>query len=202
MIMKKINYAFVRAICALIAGLVLVLFPNEAGNYFVITIGALFLLPSLFGLITYYVHRNELPSFFPIDSVGGVLFGLLLMLMPGFFANFLTFVLGFFLLIGGIQQLSMLIAARHWSQVSLGYFIVPSLILLAGIYALVNPNGTRNTAFIIIGITCIVYAVFELVNWFKFARIRPKVTGNQDATQFNKNYIDIEDAQIVEDGTE
>ena len=38
--MKKINYAFVRAICALVAGVVLVMFPSEAGNYFVITIGA------------------------------------------------------------------------------------------------------------------------------------------------------------------
>ena len=200
--MKNINYAFIRAICALIAGLVLVLFPNEAGNYFVITIGALFMVPSLIGLITYYVHRKDYPTFFPVDSVGGVLFGLLLMLMPGFFANFLTFVLGFFLLIGGIQQLSTLIAARHWSQVPIGYFIVPSLILLAGIYALVNPNGTRNTAFIIIGITCIVYALFELINWFKFTRIRPKLTGTQDITQLNKDELDIEDAQIVEDGIE
>ena len=96
----------------------------------------------------------------------------------------------------------MLIAARHWSQVPLGYFIVPSLILLAGIYALVNPNGTRNTAFIIIGVTFIVYAVFELVNWYKFARIRPKIAGNPDVTQLDKNNMDIEDAQIVEDGSE
>ncbi|MBO7417576.1 MAG: DUF308 domain-containing protein [Bacteroidaceae bacterium] len=197
--MKTINYAFVRAICALIAGLVLVLFPNEAGNYFVITVGALFMLPSLFGLISYYAHRKEYPAFFPVDSVGGVLFGLLLMLMPGFFANFLTFVLGFFLFIGGIQQLSMLIAARHWSTVPVGYFIVPSLILLAGIYALVNPNGSRNTAFIIIGIACIIYALFELINWFKFTRIRPKLTETQDITQLNKDDLDIEDAQIVED---
>ena len=197
--MKKINYAFIRAICALVAGIVLVMFPSEAGNYFVITIGALFMVPSLIGLISYFAQRKEYPTFFPVDSIGGILFGLLLMLMPGFFANFLTFVLGFFLLIGGIQQLSALIAARQWSKVPLAYYIVPSLIFLAGIYAIANPNGTRNTAFVIIGITCIVYAVFELVNWFKFARVRPKITGNQDATQLNKNDMDIEDAQIVED---
>ena len=162
--MKKINYAFIRAICALVAGIVLVMFPSEAGNYFVITIGALFMVPSLIGLISYFAQRKEYPAFFPVDSIGGILFGLLLMLMPGFFANFLTFVLGFFLLIGGIQQLSTLIAARQWSKVPLVYYIVPSLIFLAGIYAITNPNGTRSTAFIIIGITCIFYAVFELVN--------------------------------------
>ncbi len=197
--MKKINYAFIRAICALVAGIVLVMFPSEAGNYFVITIGALFMVPSLIGLISYFAQRKEYPAFFPVDSIGGILFGLLLMLMPGFFANFLTFVLGFFLLIGGIQQLSTLIAARQWSKVPLVYYIVPSLIFLAGIYAITNPNGTRSTAFIIIGITCIFYAVFELVNWYKFTRLRPKLNETQDVTKFDKNDSDIEDAQIVED---
>ena len=201
--MKRINYAFIRAVCALVAGVVLVLFPAEAGNYFVITIGALFMLPSLIGLISYYAHRKDYPVFFPVDSIGGVLFGLLLMLMPGFFANFLTFVLGFFLLIGGIQQLSTLIAARQWSKVPLAFFIVPSLIFLAGIYELTNPNGTRSTAFIIIGMTCIVYGVFELVNWFRFTRLRPKTYEMQDITKMDKHDLDIEDAEIVEDdGTE
>lgn len=201
--MKKINYAFVRAICALLAGLVLVLFPNEAGNYLVITVGALFLIPSLFTLIGYYVQRKDYPAYFPIDSVGGILFGLLLMVVPGFFANFLTFVLGFFLLLGGIQQISMLIAARHWSEVPFTYFIVPSLVLLAGIYAVMNSNGARNTAFIIIGVTFIFYALFELVNWFKFTRRRPKLEELQDVKSFDKDDVDIEDAQIVEDnGTE
>ena len=190
--MKKINYAFVRAICALLAGLVLVLFPNEAGNYLVITVGALFLIPSLFTLIGYYVQRKDYPAYFPIDSVGGILFGLLLMVVPGFF-----------LLLGGIQQISMLIAARHWSEVPFSYFIVPSLVLLAGIYAVMNSNGARNTAFIIIGVTFIIYALFELVNWFKFTRRRPKLEELKDVKPFDKDDADIEDAQIVEDnGTE
>ena len=201
--MTKFNYAFIRAICALVAGVVLVLFPSEAGNYFVITIGALFMVPSLIGLISYYSYRKEYPTFFPIDSIGGLLFGFLLMLMPGFFANFLTFVLGFFLLIGGIQQLSLLIAARQWSKVPIAYYIVPTLIFLAGLYAITNPTGTRSTAFIIIGITCIIYAVFELINWWKFSRCRPVINEMQDITKRNKNDLDIEDAQIVEDdGTE
>jgi uncharacterized membrane protein HdeD (DUF308 family) len=186
-----------------VAGIVLVMFPTEAGNYFVITIGALFMVPSLIGLINYYAHRKEYPTFFPVDSIGGVLFGLLLMLMPGFFANFLTFVLGFFLLIGGIQQLSTLIVARQWSKVPIGYFIIPVLIFLAGIYAITNPNGTRSTAFIIIGITCILYGLFELINWFRFTRLRPKVNDTVDIMKRDKRDLDIEDAQIVEDdGTE
>ncbi|MCR4764718.1 MAG: DUF308 domain-containing protein [Bacteroidaceae bacterium] len=197
--MKMINYAFIRAICALVAGIMLVLYPSEAGNYFVIIVGALFMVPSLISLIGYYAHRNVYPAYFPVGSVGGVFFGLMLMVIPGFFANFLTLVLGFLMLLGSIQQLSMLIAARHWSKVPLAFFIVPSLIFLAAVYAIANPDGTRSTAFIVLGITCILYAVFELINWFKFTRIRPKPEVIQDATKFDKNDLDIEDAQIVDD---
>ena len=45
--MKGLSYSFLRAVCALVIGLVLVMFPNQAGDYFVITIGVIFLVPSL-----------------------------------------------------------------------------------------------------------------------------------------------------------
>lgn len=64
---------------------------------------------------------------------------------------------------------------------------------VGGLVALFNPTGVRSTAFIIIGITSLVYAVSELINWFKFTRLRPKapVTGS-------KSDDDIEDAKIIE----
>ena len=37
-LMKGLSYSFLRAICALVIGLVLVMFPDQAGDYFVITI--------------------------------------------------------------------------------------------------------------------------------------------------------------------
>ena len=43
--MKGLSYSFLRAVCALVIGLVLVMFPDQAGDYFVITIGVIFLVP-------------------------------------------------------------------------------------------------------------------------------------------------------------
>ena len=48
--MKGLSYSFLRAVCALVIGLVLVMFPNQAGDYFVITIGVIFLVPSLISI--------------------------------------------------------------------------------------------------------------------------------------------------------
>ena len=141
--MKGLNYSLMRIICALIIGLLLVLFPVQAGEYLVITIGVVFLVPSLISLIGYLVQKAELRRRFPVEGLGSLLFGLWLVVMPGFFADLLTFVLGFILMMGGVQQMASLMAARR-------------------------------TAFIIIGVTCLVYALSELVNWMKFTRHRPQ----------------------------
>ena len=57
--MKGISNSFLRTICALIIGLVLVMFPNEAGDYFVITIGVVFLIPALLSIIGYFAMKRE-----------------------------------------------------------------------------------------------------------------------------------------------
>lgn len=194
--MKGLSYSFLRIICALIIGLVLVMFPDQASDYFVITIGVIFLVPSLISIIGYYAQGAEVRRRFPIEGIGSLLFGLWLVIMPGFFADLLTFVLGFILVMGGVQQIASLVAARKWILVPGGFYVVPVLILIAGLVALFNPTGVRSTAFIIIGITSLVYAVSELINWFKFTRLRPKtpVAGNKLSGADDS----IEDAEIIE----
>ena len=171
--MKRMNYSLMRIICALIIGLLLILFPAQAGEYLVITIGVVFLVPSLISLIGYLVQKSENRLRFPIEAVGSLLFGLWLVVMPDFFADLLTFVLGFILMMGGVQQMASLMAARRWMKVPGGFYVVPLLILIAGVVTLFNPTGVRSTAFIIIGVTCLVYALSELVNWIKFSSRRP-----------------------------
>lgn len=194
--MKGLSYSFLRIICALVIGLVLVMFPDQASDYFVITIGVIFLVPSLISIIGYYAQGSEVRRRFPIEGIGSLLFGLWLVIMPGFFADLLTFVLGFILVMGGVQQIASLVAARKWVLVPGGFYVVPVLILIAGLIALFNPTGVRSTAFIIIGVTSLVYAVSELINWFKFTRLRPKtpVAGNKPSGADDS----IEDAEIIE----
>ena len=103
----------------------------------------------------------------------------------------LMFLLGFILIMGGVQQIASLSMARRWMPVPGAFYLVPSLILIAGIIALFNPTGARNTAFIIIGVSSLVYSLTELINWFKFTRRRPKTPVVHDDD-------DIEDAKIIE----
>lgn len=194
--MKELSFSFLRIICALIIGLVLVMFPDRAGEYFIITIGVVFLIPSLISIIGYLVQNAEVKKRFPIEGVGSLLFGLLLIIMAGFFSKFLTIVLGFILVMGGVQQISSLAAARRWMPVPGAFYIVPVLILIAGLIALFNPTGAQKTAFIIIGVTSLVYAASELINWFKFTRRRPQVPVAPG--KFSEADDAVEDAEIIE----
>lgn len=192
--MKTMNFSLIRILFAIVVGLVLVLWPDAAASYIVITVGVAFLIPGIISLFSYFGRKsstNGKSPRFPIEGVGSLLFGLWLIVMPDFFADVLMFLLGFILMMGGVQQIASLSMARRWMPVPGIYYLVPSLILIAGIIALFNPTGARNTAFIIIGISSLVYSVSELINWFKFVRRRPKspVSHSDD---------DIEDAKIIE----
>ena len=73
--MKTMNYSLVRIVCALIIGLVLVLWPDVAVQYLVITLGVLFLIPGLISLISYFGSKPEegVSRRFPIEGTGSLL---------------------------------------------------------------------------------------------------------------------------------
>lgn len=189
--MKSMNYSFLRAVSALVVGLVLVFFPDKAAEYLVITVGVLFLIPSLISIIGYFAQGAGMRGRFPVEGVGSMLLALWLIIAPDFFADLLTYILGFILLMGGVQQLSSLMAARRWTVVPMGFYVVPILILAAGLVSLFNPIGARSTVFMVIGFTSWMYAASELVNWFKFSRRRSQAPSSRQTKE-------IEDAQIID----
>ena len=194
--MKGLNGSILRAAAAVIIGLVLVLFPEQASEYLVITIGIIFMVPSLIGIIGYFASDKDVRPRFPIEGIGSLLFGLWLVVMPGFFADLLTVVFGLFLLAGAICQIASLCITRRYMPVSVAFFIVPVLILIAGLLALFNPTGTRATALIVIGIGSLVYALSELVNYFRFIRRRKSIIEKMKA---KASETDIEEAEVVDE---
>ncbi|RHJ95277.1 HdeD family acid-resistance protein [Parabacteroides bouchesdurhonensis] len=171
--MKKINNALLRSAFAMILGFVLVLWPEAAVTYLVITIGIFFIIPGIISLLAYFTRdtkEGELAPMFPLEGAGSILFGAWLVIMPAFFVNILMYILGALLVIAGVQQLVSLIAARKWTFIPWGFYIMPVLILLTGIMILAYPFGAAANTFVIFGIASIFYGAFELINWYKFRR--------------------------------
>ena len=104
----------------------------------------------------------------PIAGLGSLLFGLWLMIMPAFFVGILMYVLGAVLVLAGISQIVNLSAARSWTVVPGGFFVVPVLVLIAGVVVLFNPFTAATVPFIILGVSSIVYGLSDLVNIIRF----------------------------------
>ena len=164
------NHSIVRCICAIIVGVLLVAWPETAIVYLVIAIGALFFLPGIYAVLTYMLKGRQMGMPFPLVSVGSGLFGLWLMINPSFFVGILMYVLGAVLAFAGISQLVNLFLARKWTGVPMGYYVMPVLILLAGLLVLANPFAAASVPFLILGVSSIVYGVSELVNQLRFRK--------------------------------
>ena len=134
----------------------------------------MFFLPSLISLISYFKKRDEQKGYFPIVSLGSLLFGLWLMISPAFFVGILMYLLGAVLVFAGISQIVGLLDARSYANVSTGFMVMPVLILLSGLLVLVNPFAAASVPFIILGVSSTVYGVTELINFYKFRRKSPK----------------------------
>jgi len=172
--MKMMNFGMMRCISAVAIGVLLMVWPEAAIIYLVIAIGAMFFLPSLFSLVGYFMKGRQMGMYFPIISLGSLLFGLWLMVSPAFFVGILMYVLGVVLVFAGISQIANLLNARSYAVVPLGYYVMPVLILLAGIVVLANPFAVASVPFIILGVSSAVYGITELINIYKFRKKEDK----------------------------
>lgn len=168
------NYSIIRCICALVIGVLLVTWPEAAIIYLVITIGVLFLVPGLISVFGYLTAGKQSSRSFPVAGLGSLLFGLWLMIMPAFFVGILMYVLGAILVLAGISQIVNLSAARSRTVVPGGFFVIPVLVLIAGIVVLFNPFTVATVPFIILGVSSIVYGLSDLISIARFREKKEK----------------------------
>lgn len=181
-----------RIALATALGLSLVLWPQASVIYAVILIGLLFFLPGLLAVVALLRRgsgRSPLSLLYAVGGVGSLLMGLWLMIVPGFFAKAFFLVLGFVLVLGGLQQITVLVAARRWAAVSGWYYLLPTVLMGVGLYLLFSPQ----TLILVLGWAALVYAASELFYWIRFMRRCPKADAAQGLPPHS-----VEDAEVVE----
>ncbi|GHT28163.1 hypothetical protein AGMMS49574_01920 [Bacteroidia bacterium] len=144
------------------------MWPGEFMNYLAIAIGVFFILSGVYSCILYFRNKETRSFVIPVVAVGSALLGAWLILSPLFFVRFFMYFWGALLVLAGVQQIVSLALARKWSVVSYGYYVLPTLILLAGILVLVHPIGVAANTLVIIGVVGLLYGLNELVSWYKF----------------------------------
>jgi uncharacterized membrane protein HdeD (DUF308 family) len=89
------------------------------------------------------------------------------------------YVLGVVLLMAGIHQLVTLTQARQWAVVPWGLYVMPVLVLLAGLVVLANPFEAATVPFVLLGVSSVVYGLTDLWRLWKYRQ--PKADNIEDA---------------------
>lgn len=188
--MKAIRSSIFRALCAVAVGALLVKYRQEMVQWMTITIGILFLLSGIVAVSVAYISRQNVrkqlqsaaetasndPSSATANNaikmqkgwkwsisagVGSMILGAVLALMPGTFVNFLIYILSAFLILGAIQQFVSLATASRLGSISILFWIMPSLLFIAGIVALAYPEAIASAPLFFIGWCMIIYGIVE-----------------------------------------
>ena len=181
--MKSLNYSFMSSLCALIIGLLIVVYPGAAVTYLVVAIGVLFLLPGVIGAFSYFKDLSDkngarsVGAASLVVSLGSLFFGLWLVVMPQFFIGILMYVLGVLLVLCGLVQLSRFVSVRSFVHVPAYMYAISVVVLLAGILVLANPFEVAEIPFVILGVSFMVYALTDLFRLIRYkAKERAEVT--------------------------
>jgi uncharacterized membrane protein HdeD (DUF308 family) len=214
--MRILQSSVFRAICAIIIGAMLIKFPDNTVMGITVAIGVLFLISGLISCVTYFWAKRNVSDYkiydaegnlvagekptFPIVGIGSAILGLILSLSPTAFVSALMYIIGAILILGAINQYMSLIGGRRYGRVSLWYWIMPTLILLTGLYVMLKPMAPLNTAMLILGWCTLVYGVVELINALKFYRDKKSWIKAQEAPQQLDTFEEIKEEAVEEVG--
>lgn len=216
--MKVIHSSIFRAVCAIIVGVLLIQYREQTVTWITIAIGVLFFLSGVISLASYWAAKRNaekmqgqilsdsngkpimgMLSKFPLVSVGSLILGLLLALMPQVFIAWLMFILAFILILGALTQFVNLASAAKMGRVGILFWLFPSALLLLGLLAIIKPSAIASAPLFIIGWGMLIYGVVELLNAFKVSNNKRIWLKNQQQKQDSKEiYVDVEEVKNEE----
>lgn len=216
--MKVIHSSIFRAVCAIIVGVLLIQYREQTVTWITIAIGVLFFLSGVISLASYWAAKRNAEKMqgqilsdsngkpimgmmpkFPLVSVGSLILGLLLALMPQVFIAWLMFILAFILILGALTQFVNLASATKMGRVGILFWLFPSVLLLLGLLAIIKPSAIASAPLFIIGWGMLIYGVVELLNTFKVSNNKRIWLNNQQQKQDSKEiYVDVEEVKNEE----
>ncbi len=168
--MRPSYYPILRIVLTLIAGVAMILFPGEILSYIAILLGFLLIIPGAIQLIRYGVvrfkrnrrDRRYHPMKFPFIALLAVIAGVAIVVLShelvGIFSILLASALIF---VGGYEILALI---RTKNKLKVAVYLLPTLLILLGIFILVNPLHLIPSMIVIMfGVGAIIYSINEVV---------------------------------------
>ena len=160
-----------RAIVAIIIGIVMVVSKTNALELVVRIIAALLVASGLVSLIYGYMKRADgAMSLMGFNAGVDILLGVLIFLFPGVVANLIIYIVGFLLLGFGIFQIMSLLSANRVLRLGLVSFILPFVVTASGAFLIARPAFLGEAIGICAGVALILYGVSELLSSWRMRK--------------------------------
>lgn len=185
-----------RAITAIAIGVVMVVSKADALKLVVQIIAAFLLASGLVSLIVGYRNKaNGTMGLMGFNAAVDIILGFVLFLFPGFVAGLLTYFIGFVLIGFALFQLVTLASANRVLKVGGLAFLMPVLVLLAGIFLLAKPAFVGEAIGVIAGAALIVYGASELLSSWKMKKAIDEYEIHQ--APVSETAEDVQDTEAV-----
>ena len=182
--MKKVSINLLTNVILLLAGIILIIFhgiPNVL-EWGARVIGALFMLPAMAYLVMVAVRhadaRTSADYMGVLPAVGGLCFGLIMMVKAHLFDGILQQLLGVLLVVLGLFHIIYLLLSRGSLNIKGWYFLAPVVVALCGILCLAVPALRDNvsTVVLITGICLLLFNFTSLQEYLAERRVRRALT--------------------------
>lgn len=192
------KYSIIIIIVCAVLGALLIAFPDRMLEYTSLFIGGAFIACGVFAIINYLIKRRFV--FTLTLGIIAVLSGLIICLAYKQILSVIVFLMGIFLLVGGIINLvnSFYVAAsmpHSWIITTVLSVVSAAL----GIVCMSNPFRAQNTLVQFLGIGLIVFAVLDLIAYIQIHEIAKKVKDKLSDNKGDDGTIEVDYREVDDD---
>lgn len=188
---KRISTNLMTNILLLLLGIVLIVFYSQVDvlHWIALIMGALFALPSLMFLVKVALRhadaRTSNDYLGVVPAIGGLCFGVVMLLKPHLFEGVITLLMGVLLIVLGLFHVVYLLLSKRVINVGGWYFFAPLLVITAGAAILFSPELRDNggTVALLTGVGLLLFNFTSLQEYFAERRNRKDQSDITDLTK-------------------
>jgi hypothetical protein len=205
--MRKVSINLLTNVILLLSGIILIVFHNVP-NILIWgsrVMGATFMLPAIAYLVMVAVRHSDARTSADymgvLPAVGGLCFGVVMMVKAHLFDEILQLLLGVLLVVFGLFHVIYLLLSRDTLKIKGWYHVCPVIVVLCGMLSLLLPSLRANvsTVVLITGICLLLFNFTSLQEYLAERRVRRAITQPADTQIKETNPFAVDDNMIDTD---
>ena len=182
--MKKVSINILTNVILLLAGIILIIFHGVPTVLLwgCRVMGAMFMLPALIYLIMVAVRHADVRTSSDymgvLPAVGGLCFGLVMILKAHLFDGILQLLMGVLLIVLGLFHVVYLLLSHKSLNIKGWYYICPIVVVVCGILSLAVTSLRDNVSMVVLitGISLLLFNFTSLQEYLAERRVRRALT--------------------------